>query len=421
MVPVRGTWTPFADTDDQIAHYRLWGLIPPKSTKLRPVMVADGYLGSPEPCTVVGHQGDAWAVVQIGDGLHAIHGDYLAELQPVAYQRLPSGTCFAAVLSDYIALDIETTGFNRKNDRIIEIAAIRYQYGQEVSRFDTLVNPGIPLPPEIAKLTGITQEELNDSPRLEEIGDDFLRYVGSLPVIGHNIASFDVPFLSAQLSTEFSNPVIDTLIMASKVFELLPSHKLEALNAYLHLDSKGAHRALADVETANQLLWACLAPRRYESEIYHAFLDHLLSTPADRAPGRTPTPRRRQSTKYAKKFECAKIDIHSIVPSDDAAGVACPLQGKSIVFTGELSIPREEAYQMAVDAGAVLKSSVSKKVSYLVVGKQNLALVGSDGMSTKEARAREINLSGAAKIEIINEEQFLALIGKDGSCECPSN
>lgn len=418
MVPIKGKWTPFVDINDQLDHYRLWGLIPPKSKKLRPIMVVDGYWDAPEPCNVVGYQGDNWAVIELADGLHGIHGECLAELQPVAHQKLPFGMCFAEVLVKYVVVDIETTGFDFRNDRIIEIAAVTYEYGKKISEFHSLVNPERLLPSDIISLTGITQEQVDSAPTIEDVESSFLGFIGDFPLIGHNALSFDVPFLSAQLSQPIENPVIDTLPMARKVFDLLPKHKLDYLNDVLQLGSAGSHRASNDVETTNTLMWACLAPRKYERYVHKAFLDHRLSqdkrvskekhirkwkSSADQIPE---TPKRK------KQFE--RVDIKSITPSVACGTQAGPLCGQSVVFTGELTIPREEAMQIAVDAGAVLKTSVSRKTSYLVVGRQDLTLVGMDGMSTKEVKARELNESGKAQIQIIDEEKFLKLVNKEG-------
>lgn len=71
--------------------------------------------------------------------------------------------------------------------------------------------------------------------------------------------------------------------------------------------------------------------------------------------------------------------------------------------------------QMAVDAGAVLKTSVSSKTGYLVVGEQDITIVGMDGMSTKEKTARSLNESGKANIQIISENEFLELVKKEGA------
>ena len=68
--------------------------------------------------------------------------------------------------------------------------------------------------------------------------------------------------------------------------------------------------------------------------------------------------------------------------------------------------------QMAVNAGAVLKSGVSGKTNFLVVGKQDLAIVGSDGMSNKEEKAHALNESGKGCIKILDEAEFISLLGK---------
>ena len=105
---------------------------------------------------------------------------------------------------------------------------------------------------------------------------------------------------------------------------------------------------------------------------------------------------------------------HSVRPADiqrnvDSVDESNPLFGKTIVFTGQLSMERTEAMQLAVNCGAVVKSAVSRKTNYLVVGVQDKALVGDDGMSTKEEKAYALNTSGAANINILSEEVFLKL------------
>ena len=416
MVPIRGAWTPFHDVNDQIEHYRSWGLIPPKSSTLRPVMVVDGYFGAPEPCKVVGYQDYNYAVIELPDGYHAIHGEYLAELQPYAYQKLPRGLSFAEVLSKYVVLDIETTGFNRTDDRIIEVAAATYEYGNKIAEYHSLVNPEIIIPSDIVALTGISQDDVAEAPKIGDIKEAFFQFIGDMPIIGHNAVTFDIPFLEEQFSAPIQNPIIDTLPMAREVFNLLPRHKLDYLNHVLQLDSAGTHRANNDVETTNALLWACLAPRKYEQLIFKEFLDQKIGHAYTKPKNRNCKPLwngKQDSKPKAPKFQ--KIDISAITPSCDCIDSSSLLCGKDIVFTGELSIPRDEAMQLAVNAGAILKSSVSRKTAYLVVGKQDTALVGADGMSTKEEKAHALNDAGKANIQIITEEQFLALVKKEGS------
>ena len=408
MVPIKGDWTPFADFEDQLDHYRKWGLVSEKAKQLRPVMVTDGYFGIPEPCKVVGYQTDTWAVIELSNGYHAIYGEYLAELQPDAYQKLPRGTCFTECLSEYIVVDIETTGFDFQNDRIIEVAAIKYKYGKKSSEFHSLVNPGRAIPEDITSLTGIAQSDVDSAPYIDDIAHEFLCFIADFPIVGHNALTFDIPFLSAQMKTEFTNVVIDTLPMARKVFDILPRHKLEYLNEVLQLQGSVSHRALHDVEATNALMWACMAPRRYETKVWRARLDNLTCKPA--------TQQRKKAVSHARlngPFE--KVDIKAITPSCDSIDQYNPLYGKNIVFTGELSIPREKAMQLAVDCGAILKTGVSGKTSYLVVGQQDKSIVGADGMSSKEEKAHELNKSGKAHINIITEQEFICLAKKEGA------
>lgn len=404
MVPLKREWTPFKNHQDAVEHYRHWGLISPTATELPPVMVVDGYFDFPQPCSIVGYETgfENWAVIQLGDTVHGIHGEYLAELQPQPYQKLLDVDCFTTVLSNYVVVDIETSGLDKHRDRIIEIAAARYEYGHLMDTFQTLVNPGVMLTPDIIALTGITQADVDTAPFLEDVAADFLSFIGNLPLIGHNAISFDIPFLSEQLNVDIVNPVVDTLPMARAVYDKLPRHKLDYLKSVFGFDYGTSHRAMADVETTNALLWACLAPNKYESKMWAAHLDSVLSGEKSQQIGRS-------ITRVARKDKQVKTkDIKATVEVDTTH----PLFGKSIVFTGELSIPRKDAMQMAVNCGAILKTAVSAKTNYLVKGAQNLDLIGDDRMSDKERNAIQFNRTKKASIEIITEMQFIDLVNR---------
>lgn len=409
MVPIKGEWTKFSDELDKIKFFRKWGLVSPKSETLCPVMCVDGYFDFPIPCEVVGYQGENWAVIQLDDGYHSIYGEYLAELQPrvpsCSISNLPRRKTFTDVLSDYVVLDIETTGLNPTQDEIIEIAAARYQYGKLVSEYQTFVKPTVEIPHDVEVLTGISQKDVEHAPSLVEIRTKFFKFIGDLPLIGHNILRFDIKFLSAAFDMQFRNTIVDTIPIAKDSFPLLPNHKLQYLKDTLQLDTLASHRALNDVYITNSLLWACFAPRRYEAKVTKAFWDNKLSNPSTESTSKSQ--RHRSSWK--------KVDVKNIKPICKNIDANSPLYCKNIAFTGHLTIPRESAMQMAVNAGATLKTSVSTKLHYLVVGKQDMDLVGEDGMSSKQEKAHELNQSGKAEINIITEEEFIALVKKEGA------
>lgn len=286
----------------------------------------------------------------------------------------------------YVVLDIETTGFSREKDRIIEIAANRYSRGKLVKQYHTYVNPGRSIPATITELTGITDQDVMNAPTISTIKKEFLSFLGTDPIVGHNITSFDLPFIQARLKCHIDNTLYDTLSLSKSAFPGLRSYKLEYLNRVFHLSELEHHRASNDIVITNKLFLASLNP----SEYTHFMNDKLPSIKSEQT-------------------SHSKIDIHSITPSDSNSTPNTRLTGKNIVFTGELSISREKAMQIAVDAGAVLKSSVSKKTDYLVVGKQDKRVVGESGMSKKEAYAKTLIEEGNGKPEIIDENTFIKL------------
>ena len=300
------------------------------------------------------------------------------------------------VMAHYIALDIETTGFNREKDKIIEIAAIHYVFDTEVERFHTYINPGIPIPEHITELTGIRQSDVDGAPLIDDIKNSFHRFINNYPIVGHNLVAFDWPFLKENIIINEPCLLIDTLEMAKKVFPELPSHKLSDLNYWFDLNDGLSHRADADASAANALMWACLYPDRYELQYKAAIQFGVPKTQNARAP--------------AKNNSFEKVRITDIKPTSEPPVHPGPLYGKKIVFTGELSITRNEAMQMAVNAGALLRTGVSHKTDYLVIGKQDLSVVGDDGMSVKEEKAHELNKSGKGCVQIINESEFMNLI-----------
>lgn len=300
------------------------------------------------------------------------------------------------IMAHYIVLDIETTGFSRDNDKIIEIAAIHYVFGEEATRFHTFINPQMQIPRHITNLTGIQQHDVDDAPLIEDIADDFREFIKAYPLVGHNIIDFDLPFLEKSISLDKPHFTIDTLDMSRSVFPLLPSHKLSDLNFWFHLNDGDPHRADADAAATNTLMWACLYPEKYASLYRRAI--------------RTGLPEAEYTHKPRMHYRSNRICVAEITANPNQNDRFKPLLGKKIVFTGELSIPRSDAMQMAVDAGALLRSSVSRKTDILVVGKQDLSVVGDDGMSTKQEKALEINTSGKGAVKIIDETEFIAMV-----------
>lgn len=163
------------------------------------------------------------------------------------------------LLQDGVVVDLETTGLSPETGaRIIEIGAIRISRGNLAEKFQSFMNPGIPLPEETTNITGITMESLSEARTCEEVLPQFLKFVGRKPVIAHR-AEFERQFLDAEcLAAGLLPPdlrYICTLKIARRRIPNAPNYKLETLVSYLNLPHEGTfHRALTDaVATAH--LW----------------------------------------------------------------------------------------------------------------------------------------------------------------------
>lgn len=158
------------------------------------------------------------------------------------------------MVSNYISVDLETTGLNPKTDRIIEIGALRVENGVETGTFHAMVNPGRLLDDKITELTGIRDEELTDAEDICQVFPRFLQFAGELPLLGHGIL-FDYSFLkkvAVNLKQPFERKGIDTLKIARHYLPELPSRSLGNLCIHYGIAHQ-AHRALEDARATHLL------------------------------------------------------------------------------------------------------------------------------------------------------------------------
>jgi len=113
----------------------------------------------------------------------------------------------------YVAIDLETTGLDPERDAIIEIGAVRFRGDQVLGTFESLVNPGRPIPYSIQPLTGIKPDDVRHAPPLASVLPRLRRLVGDQPIVGHNVG-FDLSFLGRH-DLFRDNPAIDTFELAS--------------------------------------------------------------------------------------------------------------------------------------------------------------------------------------------------------------
>lgn len=162
-------------------------------------------------------------------------------------------------LKDFIAIDLETTGLKTAYNDIIEITAIKFKDFKPISNFSTLLKPRKPITNEITKITGITNEMLNDKPKFSEIYEAFMTFIGSLPLVVHN-ANFDLKFLYVSgCQIDFNRrKIYDTLELSRKYIkdfhgEKLDSYKLADVCEEVSIYFNGSHRSSTDALAAGLL------------------------------------------------------------------------------------------------------------------------------------------------------------------------
>ncbi|CAH2466682.1 exonuclease, DNA polymerase III, epsilon subunit [Bacillus cereus VD118] len=160
---------------------------------------------------------------------------------------------------DYVVIDFETTGFNPYNDKIIQVAAVKYRNHELVDQFVSYVNPERPIPSRITSLTGITNYRVSDAPTIEEVLPLFLAFLHTNVIVAHN-ASFDMRFLKSNVNMlglpEPKNKVIDTVFLAKKYMKHAPNHKLETLKRMLGI-RLSSHNAFDDCITCAAVYQKC--------------------------------------------------------------------------------------------------------------------------------------------------------------------
>ena len=163
--------------------------------------------------------------------------------------------------TEFVAIDFETTGLYPTSDRIIEIGAVRFTGGKIEDRFQSLVNPGIPIGTDASRVSGISDKDVADAPSIDQVLDRYLAFIDRRVLVAHN-APFDVGFLRAAIHEaslpDIENPIVDTLTLAMKAFPRRRSYGLQNLAQELGLPLNQAHRALDDAEMCMRLFARCV-------------------------------------------------------------------------------------------------------------------------------------------------------------------
>lgn len=169
----------------------------------------------------------------------------------------------------YVVFDLETTGFSSKNDKIIEIGAVKIKEGYIVDRFSEFVNPEMRIPYNITELTSITDEMVENAETIEKILPKFLEFCKDSVIVAHN-AGFDVGFIkknARDIGEEFDYPVLDTVPLARYLYPELKKVKLNIVAKHLGVSLENHHRAVDDAKCTGDILLKCFEKIKEEKNI----------------------------------------------------------------------------------------------------------------------------------------------------------
>ena len=153
-----------------------------------------------------------------------------------------------AFADEMVVFDIETTGLSPVNCHITEIGAVKIKGGEVIDVFNTFVDPEVPIPEEIIKLTSITNEMVQGAPKIKEALEQFFAFIGDDLLIAHN-ANFDVGFIrtfAERCGLPFGNTFLDTVALSRYINPELKNHKLDTIAEAYKLGDFNHHRASDD-------------------------------------------------------------------------------------------------------------------------------------------------------------------------------
>ena len=255
-------------TEEITAFARRDALLSEVFTLLRPAIAANALDGSIEDLErrFEACQADGWPAPFAGIGESG--ASLPRQLQPAAAKvprtvtydfgllsRVSHGRLAEALLDDltYVVFDTETTGLlPERGDELVQIAAVRIVNGRMVQgeTFETLVNPGRPIPAAASAIHRVTDAMVADAPGVLDVVERFRKFVGDAVLVAHN-APFDMAFLYRRekaLGIQFDNPVLDTGLLSVMVFGPQEAHTLDALTQRLsvRLPESLRHTAMGD-------------------------------------------------------------------------------------------------------------------------------------------------------------------------------
>lgn len=424
----------FIDTEHKLNKLCQWGLIS-ETAKKKLTIKAFEYLGTgmetPSICEVIGYipyndepDSPDTAVIIVEGLLHKVMPAYLKEMQKGNAKPLEDNVAEKPKVKvvnkvsiaaknkgnyDFVAIDFETANNELNSACSIGIAAVNNNEIVE-KKYYLIKPPLLKFDKKNTEINGLTAEDVANEMDFSGVWEKVAPYLANNLLVAHN-AAFDMSVLKCCLE-KYNIVVPDveyvcSIAVSDYAFPGTIGKALATRTGLLGINLENAHNALDDAVACAELVIKTLEINHQNS--LHNFL-------AEKRIKRSSLVKFKQMTVFGqpkkKLSRFQQISIAEIAATVDVIDTNHPVFEKTFVFTGEMEhISREEAMQMVVNLGGIIKSGVSKKINYLVVGIQDKSLVGSVGMSSKEIKAQEL-IGQGIEINVLNEQMFLALINQ---------
>ncbi|PZM85675.1 hypothetical protein DLH72_01680 [Candidatus Gracilibacteria bacterium] len=181
-----------------------------------------------------------------------------------------------------VCFDLETTGVNPKTDKIIEISMIKFdeETFEIVDEFNTFVNPEMEIPAIISGITNIFDDDVSSAPKIEELRQEIIDFIGNNILLGHNV-DFDINFFVANGINIEKNQKIDTFFLANFLNFKNESLNLEMLCKHYNIEISGAHRAINDTKATKDLFFAMIKDFKKYTENHKILLKFIFDLSSD--------------------------------------------------------------------------------------------------------------------------------------------
>ena len=318
-------------------------------------------------------------------------------------------------MNNFVAIDFETANADRSS--ICQIGITEVEDGILQPSKSWLVQPeGNDYDAFNIHIHGIKPEDTENSPKFPDVWKEVYPYLKDKVVVAHN-TSFDMYALRDALDNyQIEYPTFDyfcTLRIARYIVKGCYSYSLDVVLNYLGIEFDGHHKADNDSAGCAKLLLKCLdmdgSTLEELEEKYHFHRgkfapDTFIAQLAINKKSKT------EIKPLTTRYQDMRLMLESLEEHPELADEGNYFYGKNVCFTGTCSYgTRKELLQKIKDVGGIPSDSVTKKTEVLVVGQQDYRVVGEDGMSKKQEKAKAL-LDKGQDIEILSEIEFLSRI-----------